>query len=554
MNAATEHLDFDGVVPNGQHAAWQPEPRHEHLGAGLNRCGFGYFGFRLGHQRRGRRRKRRQAQRGLDSLAHGLCRTPLARGLQLQPHAVRLAPQLSQLLLRGRLRMLPDLAVLLFGIAQQAAGAYLQGGGLGGFLESAGARILGDGAFAGDLVQQGLGLTRLRRDVGAGSVEDFRWHAQALGDRQGVGPSGSADHQPIGRRERLDVELDARVLDARHGLGVALQLGIVRRGDDVGAAFAQEIEQRPSDRRALLWVGARAELVEQDQRAAVGFAQHSHNARDVARKRGEALLQALLVADVGLHPLEDRHQRALVGGHEQTGLRHQRQQAGGLEGDRFAACVRAGDQQDVELAAQVEADRHHGAGQQRMASLDQLEHGLAGRARQADKLRRSSALLLGQASRGTCKVDLRQALDAAEERLGLFAHLLAQRAQDALDFVLLVQDQRAPAIGHLDHGDRLDEQRGAAGRLIVDDAGHLPARLGADRNNVATVPLGDHRVLDHIAERWRGHDLAQARDQAIVGAAQLGPNATQRGAGGIQDLAAFLGTLAGPIVQSGRGH
>ena len=220
-------------------------------------------------------------------------------------------------------------------------------------------------------------------------------------------------------------------------------------------------------------------------------------------------------------------------------MRHQRQEAGGLEGDRFAACVRAGDQQDVELAAQVEADRHHGAGQQRMASLDQLEHGLAGRARQADKLRRSSALLLGQASRGTCKVDLRQALDAAEERLGLFAHLLAQRAQDALDFVLLVQDQRAPAIGHLDHGDRLDEQRGAAGRLIVDDAGHLPARLGADRNNVATVPLGDHRVLDHVAERWRGHDLAQARDQAIVGAAQLGPNATQGGAGGIQDLAAF---------------
>ena len=90
--------------------------------------------------------------------------------------------------------------------------------------------------------------------------------------------------------------------------------------------------------------------------------------------------------------------------------------------------------------------------------------------------------------------------------------------------------QRAPAIGHLDHGQRLDEQRGAAGRLVVHDAGHLAARLGADRNDVAAGALGHDRILDDVAEGRRGHDLAQARDQPIVGAAQLGPDA-RRGPG-----------------------
>ena len=113
------------------------------------------------------------------------------------------------------------------------------------------------------------------------------------------------------------------------------------------------------------------------------------------------------------------------------------------------------------------------------------------------------ALLLGQRGRRAGQVDLRQAFDAARQRVGLLADLLAQRAQDALDLALLFEDQRAPAIAHLDHGQRLDEQRGAAGRLIVDDARHLAARLGADRDDVAAGALGDHRVLDDVAKGRR---------------------------------------------------
>ena len=80
--------------------------------------------------------------------------------------------------------------------------------------------------------------------------------------------------------------------------------------------------------------------------------------RHVRREGRQALLDALLVADVGEHLLEDRHPRAGVGGDMQAALRHQRQQAHGLERHRLAAGVRAGDQQDAEAAAQLDGDRH----------------------------------------------------------------------------------------------------------------------------------------------------------------------------------------------------
>ena len=122
-----------------------------------------------------------------------------------------------------------------------------------------------------------------------------------------------------------NVELDARVLDAGRRFGIALQLGIVGRRDHVRAPVPQKIEQRPGDRRAFLRVCAGAKLVEQDQRAAIGVAQHPHDARNVTRKRRQTLLQALFVADVRLHTFEHGDQRSLVGGHEQAGLSHQRQ-------------------------------------------------------------------------------------------------------------------------------------------------------------------------------------------------------------------------------------
>ena len=72
----------------------------------------------------------------------------------------------------------------------------------------------------------------------------------------------------------------------------------------------------------------------------------------VGAEGGERLLDALLVADVGVDGGEDGQAAALVGGDGQAGLGHQAEQADGLEGDGLAAGVGPGDEQDgVRFAA-----------------------------------------------------------------------------------------------------------------------------------------------------------------------------------------------------------
>jgi hypothetical protein len=52
-----------------------------------------------------------------------------------------------------------------------------------------------------------------------------------------------------------------------------LQLAVVRRRDRDGAALQQMLQQRPRQRGALLGVGARCQLVQQDKRPRAGALQ-----------------------------------------------------------------------------------------------------------------------------------------------------------------------------------------------------------------------------------------------------------------------------------------
>ena len=198
--------------------------------------------------------------------------------MQLKAQPLRFAPQLGQFLVGGGLRVLPDLAVLLLSIPQEAACAHLQCGCFRGFFQGARTGVLGGGALAGDLLEHRLCLSRPRRDIGTCRVENVVRHAEALGDEKGIRAAWHADHQPVGWRQRLDVEFDARVLHAWGGFGVALQLGIVRSSDHICCPLAQKIEQRSGEGRPFLRIGARAEFVEEDQRAAVRVAQHADHA------------------------------------------------------------------------------------------------------------------------------------------------------------------------------------------------------------------------------------------------------------------------------------
>ncbi len=90
-------------------------------------------------------------------------------------------------------------------------------------------------------------------------------------------------------------------------------------------------------------------------------------------KRAEALLDALLVADIGEHVRIDRQLRAIERGHVHTGLSHQAEQTDSLERDGLAAGVRTGDHHHVEIVAEAEVNRHDAACQQWMPRLLQTQ-------------------------------------------------------------------------------------------------------------------------------------------------------------------------------------
>ncbi len=163
--------------------------------------------------------------------------------------------------------------------------------------------------------------------------------------------------------------------------------------------------------------------------------------------------------------------------------------------------------QQIEVAAELQADRDHVAGQQRVAGALEPQHRVTCCARNAHELGRVGPLVVGERRFGARQVERRQAQHGAGERLPLLADGAAERTQDALDLVLFFGLQRAPAIAHLDHGQRLDEQGGAARRLVVHDGRYLAAGVGADRNHVAAGALGDDRVLDGVAELRGGHQV-----------------------------------------------
>ena len=90
----------------------------------------------------------------------------------------------------------------------------------------------------------------------------------------------------------------------------------------------------------------------------------------MAGEGAEALLNALLVPDVGEHFVKNRQLRALPRGNVKAGLTHEGEKAYGLEGNGLASGVGAGDNQQIEVLSQPKVDGNHlGRVQQGVASV-----------------------------------------------------------------------------------------------------------------------------------------------------------------------------------------
>ena len=120
---------------------------------------------------------------------------------------------------------------------------------------------------------------------------------------------------------------------------------------------AQLLDDGDCQRSTLGGVCACSQFVQQDQCAGHGQFQDAGDLLHVAGEGGQALFDALLVADVHEKLVKYANLAALVGGNEETALCHGTQQTGRFQGDRLAAGVRAGNDERIVFSAQRDIHR-----------------------------------------------------------------------------------------------------------------------------------------------------------------------------------------------------
>ncbi len=254
---------------------------------------------------------------------------------------------------------------------------------LGPCLEQFAARLL---HFAEQTPQVAL----LRSEERLGALQPLARQAEPAAERDRLATAGRP-RQEVKRRmtnaTRAALEITGRrELHRRAGGAIELerrsgQLGQVGGDDTQRPALEQRLEKGDRERRALVRIGARAELVEKQQarrsRRLPGFLE-AQQASAEGRAVGE---QILLVAHRGDQPGERRQAGAGSGRHRQPALVHQRQEPDRLEGHGLAAGVGAGDDQHATFPAELDVERHDVA----------LMAGLPERGWRADRRRRGSS-------------------------------------------------------------------------------------------------------------------------------------------------------------------
>ena len=263
------------------------------------------------------------------------------------------------------------------------------------------------------------------------------------------------------------------------------------------------LDDGDGERRALGRVGAGAELIEEDERAVVALIEDADDIRHVRGEGGEALLDALLIADVCHDLLEHGQARAVRCRNVQAALRHHGEQADRLERDGFAAGIRAGDDEGVKVAAERDVDRDDDVlGDQRMAGAPERDAALREHGGGAVEP-------VGQLRLGEDEVEPDEHVEIEGDVLAVRGAVGGELHEDALDLGLLLRAQFAQLVVRLDGGHRLDEERGAGAGHVVHEAGDAALVLGLDGNDIALGAHGDNRLLQRLGVARRGDDLLQ---------------------------------------------
>ena len=239
-------------------------------------------------------------------------------------------------------------------------------------------------------LRQVLGELALSRGaLRACRLDNRRGHPEPRRNLEREAASRRAVHQAIRRREGVGVEAEG---GARHTVDrrrVGLQRVVMRRRHDERAARLEKVDDRRAQRAAVGWIGAAADLVEENQGGRCEGPIHRRDVGHVRRERAQARGDRLLVADVGEDGPEDRHPRPGGRRDVEARLRHERQEPRGLQRDRLAARVRTGDHERLDRRDEQDVDRNRSGSfrvgdrwnQQRMARAAQLESAVRGKRR-----------------------------------------------------------------------------------------------------------------------------------------------------------------------------
>ena len=250
----------------------------------------------------------------------------------------------------------------------------------------------------------------------------------------------------------------------------------------------------------------------------------------MGREGRQALLDALLVADVRQHPLIDGHGAPVRRRDVEAALGHQRQQAQGLEGHGLAAGVGTGDDQGVKGVPQLDVDGHRRLGvQQGVTGLAQMDGPVP-----AD-LRPHGVHLVAQLAPGEDQVQVDQGVVVPLDVLPVGGSLGGELRQDAVDLLLLLGLQLNILVVGLDHPHRLHEQRRSGGGDVVDQPRQVALVLRLHRHHEAAVPLGDDGLLQNFPIAGGGDDLLKDLAALGLGRPHVAADVRQLRAGGVGD-------------------
>ena len=135
--------------------------------------------------------------------------------------------------------------------------------------------------------------------------------------------------------------------------------------------------------------------------------------------------------------------------------------------------------------------------------------------------------VLGELCLGKGEVDRAEDAAVLLKDCALLADLRREVAQDALDLLLLGERQLLDVVVELDDGHRLDEERRARGRLVVDDAREARAVLLLDGDDVALVANRDDGVLEELLILGIVEDARDALLDVRLGGVELAADAPQ---------------------------